>query len=90
MSGLLVLHIVVAVVTIVASATSLAAVWRNKWVSANLRAMWGSFIVTASTGVALVVLTPSTLMHTCVLMTAYIVALTTVQVYANRRAAARV
>lgn len=90
MSGLLMVHIVVAVLTIAASATSLVAVWLDsKFTQVNLYAMWGSFAVTAGTGVALVVITPSTLMHTCVLMTAYVIALSAVQVYANRRAHAQ-
>lgn len=86
MSGILFIHIIVAVLTIVASATSLTAVWFNKMIRLNLTAMWGSFTATATTGIMLVVMTPSALMQTCVLMTAYVVALTAVQLAANRRA----
>lgn len=86
MSGLLLVHIIAAVLTIIASATSLTAVWFNKMVRLNLAAMWGTFAVTAGTGAVLVVTTPSALMQTCVLTSAYVVALTAVQFAANRRA----
>lgn len=86
MSGLLIGHIIVATITMIASATSLVAVWQNnKFIQQSLGAMWGSFAVTAATGVMLVVATPNTLLHTCVLMSAYVVALSAVQHYANRR-----
>lgn len=90
MSGLLLVHIIVATMTVATSFASLIAVWKKTRIAANLSLMWGSFIVTAGTGVLLVVVTPSTLLHTCVLMTLYVGMLSGVQMYANRQVRADV
>lgn len=91
MISLLFIHIVIASITIATSVAGLVMAWRQ---SDSLRsaivALWSSFAATAVTGVALVVVAPQTLAHTCVMMSAYVVVVTGVHLYARRRIAVRV
>ena len=88
MTILLFIHIVVAVVTMAASVTGLVLAWRR---SDSLRtaivALWSSFGATAITGSMLVILTPQTLAYTCGMMSAYVVVVTAVHLYARHRVA---
>ena len=86
MITLLSIHIIIAVVTMAASAVGLGAAWRRSAATQSvLRVMWGSFVAVAGTGVALVATSPQALVHTCVMMTAYVAVTAVVQVYARRR-----
>lgn len=91
MITLLTTHIIIAVVTTVASVTGLAAAWRqSRATNSILVVMWGSFTAVAATGVALMVTSPKTIMHTCAMMSLYVIVTTAVQLYARRQQAVRV
>lgn len=83
---LLTFHIAVAVVTTVASVGAIIAIARQKIVKQSLRAMWGSFGLTAVSGAGLVALQPHLLAHTCVMMSLYVAVTSAVQFYASRNA----
>ncbi|MEO7904199.1 MAG: hypothetical protein ABIR91_00225 [Candidatus Saccharimonadales bacterium] len=91
MTTLLIIHIVTAIAAVLASIVSLIMAWRGAPMTAqSLKAMWGSFTAVAVTGVALVVVSPHALTHTCVLMSAYVVMMSAVHVYARAKDPVRV
>lgn len=90
MTTLLIIHIITAVIAVIASIISLVMAWRGaNMAGASLQAMWGSFAAVAATGTALVVVSPKALTHTCVLMSAYAVMMIAVHVYARAKTTLR-
>lgn len=84
-SILLFIHVVLALVTLVASLKVVIDVRRQPAESKQgLVAMWASFVSTMITGAALVVIVPSSLGHACALMSLYVVVVTGVQLYQKR------
>lgn len=70
---LLTLHISVAVVTTLASIGAIVAIIRQSFVQKMIRSMWTSFGATALSGIGLVIMSPQLLVHTCVMMSLYVV-----------------
>ena len=83
---ILFVHILLALVTLASSAKVVIDVRRNALTQTkrDLRAMWASFIAVVTSGVVLVIVTPSSLGHACALMSLYIVVVAGVQVYQKR------
>jgi uncharacterized membrane protein len=88
-SILLFVHVVLALITLVASFKVVIDVRRQPAESKRgLLSMWVSFIATMVTGTALIVVVPSSLGHACVLMSLYVVVVTGVQLYQKHAVAA--
>jgi hypothetical protein len=83
---LLFVHILLALVTLAASAKVVVDARRSTTASSkrDLRVMWMSFISVVVSGTALVILAPSSLGHACALMSLYVVVVSGAHLYQKR------
>lgn len=80
--ALLVIHIAIALLTILAT-VAVIMLARSPRVARAIHAMWSSFMATLVSGLVLVVLSPKSLGHFCLIATVYVVGILAVHRYAH-------
>jgi hypothetical protein len=83
---LLLIHVVLALITLVSS-TKVVVDVRRRDIAKSKRGvvvMWTSFATVTASGVGLIVVTPASLGHACALMSLYVMIVSGVQLYQRR------
>ena len=83
---LLFIHVLLALITLVASTKVVVDVRRRDAAQSKrgVVAMWTSFAAVMASGVVLIIVTPASLGHACALMSLYVVIVSGVQLYQKR------